>query len=198
MGLRDKTTPTLTTPLIRSNMSCAGSYHLSSLAFLSSSISMANLSRSGDASFSSLALLSSSVSMANLSCLLATTFCSLRFLSNLLSSPRFNLLRVASRCFLLFLFSLFSVAETLYTLSFPFLSERFFFIYAKAALVCIVEFINTGVTGHFLVPKNDSKPFFLSRNELARPVMGTIFLVGRAKQQAPHWGVQSRFRMIYA
>ena len=24
MGLRDKTTPTLTTPLIRSNMSCAG------------------------------------------------------------------------------------------------------------------------------------------------------------------------------
>ena len=45
MGLRDKTTPTLTTPLIRSNMSCAGSYHLSSLAFLSSYISMANLSR---------------------------------------------------------------------------------------------------------------------------------------------------------
>ena len=34
------------------------------------------------------------------------------------------------------------------------------------------------------------------RNDLARPVMGTIFLVGRAKR-APHWGVQSRFRMIY-
>ena len=34
------------------------------------------------------------------------------------------------------------------------------------------------------------------RNDLARPVMGTIFLVGRAKQ-APHWGVQSRFRVIY-
>ena len=30
----------------------------------------------------------------------------------------------------------------------------------------------------------------------ARPIMGTIFLVGRAKR-APHWGVQSRFRVIY-
>ena len=31
----------------------------------------------------------------------------------------------------------------------------------------------------------------------ARPVMGTIFLViiGRAKR-APHWGVQSRFRVV--
>ena len=36
---------------------------------------------------------------------------------------------------------------------------------------------------------------FLKTN-LARPVMGTIFLVGRAKR-APHWGVQSRFRVIY-
>ena len=37
-----------------------------------------------------------------------------------------------------------------------------------------------------------------TRNELARPAMGTIFLViiGQAKQ-APHWGVQSRFRVIY-
>ena len=35
------------------------------------------------------------------------------------------------------------------------------------------------------------------RNVLARPVMGTIFLViGRAKR-TPHWGVQSRFRVIY-
>ena len=36
------------------------------------------------------------------------------------------------------------------------------------------------------------------RNDLARPVMGTIFLViiGREKR-APHWGVQSRFRVIY-
>ena len=29
----------------------------------------------------------------------------------------------------------------------------------------------------------------------ARPLMGTIFLVGRAKR-APHWGVQSRFPVI--
>ena len=34
------------------------------------------------------------------------------------------------------------------------------------------------------------------RNDLARPVMGTIFLVGRVKR-APHWGVQSRFCVIY-
>ena len=34
------------------------------------------------------------------------------------------------------------------------------------------------------------------RNDLARPVMGNIFLViGRAKR-APHWGVQSRFRVM--
>ena len=30
----------------------------------------------------------------------------------------------------------------------------------------------------------------------ARPLMGTIFLVGREKR-APHCGVQSRFRVIY-
>ena len=90
MGLRDKKTPTLTTPLIRANMSCAVATIFSSLAFLSSSISMANLSRLVAASFSSLALLSSSVSTANLSCLLATTFSSLRYLSNSISSPRFQ------------------------------------------------------------------------------------------------------------
>ena len=102
VGLKStKTTPTLTTPLIRSNMSCAGSYHLSSLAFL---FSTDNLIRFVAASFSSLALLSSSVSMANLSSLLATTFSSLRLLSNSLSSPRFNLLRVARCCFLWFVF----------------------------------------------------------------------------------------------
>ena len=33
------------------------------------------------------------------------------------------------------------------------------------------------------------------RNDLAHPVMGTSFLVGRAKR-APHWGVQSRLRVI--
>ena len=37
---------------------------------------------------------------------------------------------------------------------------------------------------------------FFKRNDLARPVMGTIILVGRVKR-APHRGVQSRFRVIY-
>ena len=106
MRLRDNTTPTQTTPLIRDNMSCAVATIFSSLAFLSSSVSMTNLSRLA-ASFSSFALLSSSVSSANLSFLLATTFSSLRFLSNSLSSPRFNLLRVARRCFSWFSFFFF-------------------------------------------------------------------------------------------
>ena len=83
----------------RDNLSCVVATIFSSLAFLSSSVSMANLSRLVAALFSNFALLSSSVSMAYLSCLLATTFSSLRFLSNLLSSPRFNLLRVARHCF---------------------------------------------------------------------------------------------------
>ena len=108
MGLRDKTTPTSTTPLIMANMSCAVATIFSSLAFLSSSVSMVNLSRLVAASFSSLALLSSSVSTANLSSLLAATFSGLRYLSNSLSSPRFNLLRVARRCFSWFSVFLFS------------------------------------------------------------------------------------------
>ena len=60
----------------------------SSLAYLSSSVSIANLSHLVAASFSSLALASSS--MANLSCLLAITFSSLSFLSNSFSSLRFS------------------------------------------------------------------------------------------------------------
>ena len=142
MGLRDKTTLTLTTPLIRANMSSVVATIFSSLAFVSLSISMANLSRLVAASFSSLALLSSSVSTANLSCLLATTFSSLTYLSNSFSSPRFNLLRVARRSFLWFsvfllthliLGLLFLCLQSL-ILSFPFLSERFFFVRANAAL----------------------------------------------------------------
>ena len=103
---------------------------------------------------SSFVLLSSSVSTANLSCLLATTFSSLRS-----TSPRFNLLRVARRCFsyssvsgdLFFPLSLLlalsfsrliltlsflcsSVSEAQFTLSFSYLSERFFFVHDKAAL----------------------------------------------------------------
>ena len=132
-GFRDKTTPTLTTPLVRANMSCAVAIIFSSLDFLSLSISMAKLSSLVAATFSSLALLSSSVSTANLSCSLSTTFSSFRFLSNSLSSPRFNLLRVAG--VVVFCFRMFAsypqpffplVSEALFSLSFSFLSERSF------------------------------------------------------------------------
>ena len=138
---------------------CAYIYIFSSLAFLSSSVSMVNLSRLVAASFSSLALLSSSVSTAYLSCLLVTTFSSLRFLSNSLPSPRFNLLRAARRCFLWFSVSddsffpslvlllalsfsrlilslsilCSSVSEALFASSLSFLSELLFFVHAKAA-----------------------------------------------------------------
>ena len=117
---RDKTTPTLTTPLVRANMSCVVATIFSSLDFLTLSISMAKLSSLVAVTFSSLALLSSSVSMANLSCSLSTTFSSFRFPSNSLSSPRFNLLRVAGRCGFLFsyvhvLFPL--VSEALFSLT---------------------------------------------------------------------------------
>ena len=111
MGLRDKTTPTLTTPLVRWAVLVA-TISLVLLFFIRSSPQptcavwyTANLNHLVAASFSSLALLFSSFSMAILSCLLATTFSSLRLLSNSLSSPRFNLLRVARWCFLCFLFS---------------------------------------------------------------------------------------------
>ena len=98
------------------------------------------------ASFSSLVLLFSSVSTANLSCLPATTFSNLRFLFNSLSSSRFNLLRVARHCFSWFSIFTFShlilslsflcssVSDALFALSFSCLSERFFFVHAKAAL----------------------------------------------------------------
>ena len=147
MGLRDKTTPTSTTPLITANMSCVVATTVSSLAFLSSSVSMANLSRLVAASYCSLALLSSSVSAANLSCLLAITFSSLRILFNSLSSPRFNLLREARHCFSVssgilffhyhvlssaFLFSVLQSLKLCLLLRFSFLSERFFLTHAKA------------------------------------------------------------------
>ena len=50
----------------------------------------------------------------------------------------------------------------------------------------------------FLISQTSYRTYkIISRYELARPIMGTIFLViGRAKR-APHWGVQSRFRVIY-
>ena len=91
---------------------------------------------------SSLVLLSSSVSTANLSCLPATTFSSLRFLFNFTSLQSFESgqrgflfshFRVLSTILSLsFLCS--SVSEALFTLSFSFLSERFFFVHHKAAL----------------------------------------------------------------
>ena len=108
-----------------------------SLAFLSSSVSMTNLSRLVAASFSSLAL-SSSLSMANLSCLLVTTFSSLKLLSNSLSSPRFHLLRVGRRCYsVVFCFLTFASypqhIEAPFAVSFSFLSKCFFFVHAKAS-----------------------------------------------------------------
>ena len=88
----------------------------------------------------SLVLLSSSVSTANLSCLLATTFSSLRFLFNFTSLREwtgpisrgflFSHFRVLSSILSLsFLCS--SVSEAQFTLSFSFLSERFFLVMIK-------------------------------------------------------------------
>ena len=109
---------------------------------------------------SSLVLLSSSVSTANLSCLLATTFSSHRFLFNFTSLPSFESgqrgflfshFRVLSSIFSLSFLSS-SVAEALFTLSFSFLSECFFFVMIKQ-LQRVVEINNTGVTGRLYRPK---------------------------------------------
>ena len=98
------------------------------------------------ANFSSL-VLSSSVSTANLSCLLATTFSSLRFLFNFTSLQSFEsgqALFLVVFYFLIFgvlssilslSFLCSSVSEALFTLSFSFQSESFFFVMIdKAAL----------------------------------------------------------------
>ena len=88
-------------------------------------------------------------------------------------------------------------------------------IYIYMLSVCLVCQINCvgGVTwtkhAHaqslfFLAVKPVTPVLFISytleldeKEAEARPLMGTIFLViGRAKR-APHWGVQSRFRVIY-
>ena len=108
MGLRDKTTPISTTPLIRANMSCAVATIFSSLDFLSVSVSTANLSRLVAASFSSLAFF--------FFCLHGQsepfTFSSLRLLFNSLSSPRFHRLRVGRHYSHGFLFSYFRVLSS--------------------------------------------------------------------------------------
>ena len=110
---------------------------------------------------SSLVLLSSSVSTTNLSCLLATIFSNLRFLFNFTSLQSFESGQrgflfshfpvLSSILSLSFLCS--SVSEALFTPNFSFLSERFFFVHDKAAL--LVEINNMGVTGQSLPPKND-------------------------------------------
>ena len=98
------------------------------------------------ASFSSPVLLSSSVSTANLSCLLATTFSSLWFLFNFTSLQSFQSGQVLFLVVIYFLIFasypqssafLSSVLQSLklcLLLSFSFLSERLFFVHAKAAL----------------------------------------------------------------
>ena len=91
---------------------------------------------------SSLVLLSSSVSTANLSCLLATTFSSLRFLFNFTSLQSFE---SGQRGFLFSHFQVLSsilslsflcyfVSEAPFTLSFSYLSERFFLSMIKLTL----------------------------------------------------------------
>ena len=104
-------------------------------------------------------VLSSSVSTANLSCLLAATFSSLRFLFNFTSLQSFEngqalflvvfyFFRVLSSIFSLsFLCSSFS--EALFTLSFAFLSERFFFVMIKR----VVKINNTGAQVSLYRPK---------------------------------------------
>ena len=116
MGLRFKTTPTLTTPLIRANMSCPVATIFYSLAF-----SFFVHLHGQPEPFGSCIILQFYSSFffclhGHLSCLLATAFSSLRFLSNLLSSPHFNLLRVARRCFMLF--SVFLFSHLIFSLSF--------------------------------------------------------------------------------
>ena len=81
-----------------------------------------------------------SVATANLSCLLETTFSSLRFLFNFTSLQSFEsgqrgFLFSFSGVILSLSFLCSSLSEALFTLSFSYLSERFFFVHDKAALV---------------------------------------------------------------
>ena len=87
-------------------------------------------------------VLSSSVSTVNLSCLLATTFSSLRFLFNLCSLQSFESGQALFLVFFYFFYFrvlssilslsfLCSVSGVLFTVSFSFLSERFFFVMIK-------------------------------------------------------------------
>ena len=138
MGLRNTTTPTSNTPLIRANMSCGVATMSCGVATIFSSLSLlvgpllCQPEPFGSCIIFRFFLLLSPRS--TLSCLVATTFSSLRFHSNSLSSPHFNLLRVARHCyswFSIFSFSCLnfslsilcsSVTEALLALSSHFLS----------------------------------------------------------------------------
>ena len=103
-----------------------------------------------------------SVSTANLSYLLATTFSSLRFFFNFTSLQSFECgqrgflfshFRVLSSIpSLSFLCS--SVSEALFTLSFSFLSERFFFVHASSQHETHYWFIITKMQAFFIRPDN--------------------------------------------
>ena len=72
-------------------------------------------------------------------------------------------------------------------------------VYLKSAENVITLGKLIGLLFLFCLPLLSILFLITKRNDLARPVMGTIFLVniiGRAKR-APHWGIQSRFRVIY-
>ena len=129
----------------RAKMSCALASIFSSLAFLSLTVSMANLSRLVAALFSSLALLSFSLHgkpelLARDHLLQSYFSLQLIFIISLQSFESGQALFLVVFCFLSFasyplpFFPMSTVAEALCALSFLFLSERFFFVHAKAAL----------------------------------------------------------------
>ena len=112
----------------------------SSLVLLSSSVSTANLSYLLATTFSSLRFLFNFTSLQSFESgqryLLATTFSSLRFLFNFTSLQSFEsgqryFLIFASSSILSLSFLCSFVSEALFTLSFTFVSERFFFVMIK-------------------------------------------------------------------
>ena len=117
MGITDKITPTITTPLIRANMSCAVATIFSSLAFLTSSISMVQSEQLCSCiSFSSLAHLSFLSPYVSLQLIVVTS---------LHSFESGQVLFLVVFCFLIFasypqpFFPLSSVSEALLVLIYP-------------------------------------------------------------------------------
>ena len=79
--------------------------------------------------------------------------------------------------------------------------NNIFIVYERLRLGGVLEVCGTlgkliGLLFLFCLPLLSILFLKTKRNDLARPVMGTIFHVGRAKRY-PHWGVQSRFHVIY-